>query len=1089
MQCSRCHAQNSDAARFCEECGARIAVGCPRCGEPITAGKKFCRACGATLPADPRTVSPDAYTPTYLAQKILSSKAALEGERKQVTVLFADLKGSLELLADRDPEDARRILDPVLEQMMEAVHRYEGTVNQVMGDGIMALFGAPVAHEDHAVRACYAAVRMQEEVKRHAAELERAYGIPIQIRVGLNSGRVVVRSIGNDLRMDYTAVGETTHLAARMEQMAQPGTILATDDVRRLAEGCVRTRRVGPVEIKGLHRSIDVHEVLAARPATARLHAAVHRGLSPLVGRNAEIDIMRGALERMRGGHGEVVMLVGEAGIGKSRLLYEFRQVVGEEPTTYLEGRCLPYGTTVPFLPLIDMLRADCRLTESDSPAAISDKVRRRLRRLGVEAESGAPYLLHLVGIEDEEKRLEELTPEMLNAGILDALWQMASHGSRRRPLVLAFDDLHWIDRASEAYLATVIDRLPTAAILLLLTHRPGYRQPWMDKSYVTRIALRPLSVRDGMTIVQSVVAAEDIAQPLREMIVRKADGNPFFLEEMGRALDANRTALTVPDTIQGVLMARIDRLREDPKRLLQVASVLGREFSARLLEAVWGDPVSLAAHIDDLTRLEFLDEQGTEGGAVYAFRHSLIQEVAYDSLPIARRQALHAAVGEALEMLYAGRLQEAADRLAHHYARSTNAEKAVHYLRTLAQTSARAFAHAEAVAAAQAALAHVDALPVEARDPARAELAVLEAFSLFLLGRFPEALRVLLQHRECVERHGERARRGDYYFLLANTYTFLGELDEAIENARRSFEAAAASGDEATMGRALYVLSVASYSCGEPERGVEYAREALARLAPTGSEHGIGYAYWALSINEFLRGHFAEAREACSRARMIGARVGDPRLEKSSAWTLGVIEASIGEWAAGVQACKQGLDESPNPLNTALGSGFLGYAYLEGDQPGLAIPVLETAVASMSHFHLRQNHGWFLALLADGYRRIGDLPKASRLASEALEIAGRARFPFGVGWAQRVLGLVARDRGALADARAYFAAALTSFSAMRARFETARTHLELATVARLDGQPEPLEEHMGQAAAIFAELGLATYPSRAAAVASGDAR
>jgi tetratricopeptide (TPR) repeat protein len=534
--------------------------------------------------------------------------------------------------------------------------------------------------------------------------------------------------------------------------------------------------------------------------------------------------------------------------------------------------------------------------------------------------------------------------------------------------------------------------------------------------------------------------------------------------------------------------MARIDRLREDPKRLLQVASVLGREFSARLLETVWGDAASLGVHIDDLTRLEFLDEQGAEGGTVYAFRHSLIQEVAYDSLPIARRQALHAAVGEALETLYAGRLQEAGDRLAHHYARSTDAPKAVHYLRMLAQTSARAFAHVEAVAAAQAALAHVDALPVEGRDRVRVDLAMLEAFSLFLLGRFPEALRVLLQHRECVERLGDPARRGEFYFLLANTYTFLGELDDAMDSARRSFEAATERGDEATMGRALYVLSVASYSCGEPERGVEQARDALAHLAPSGNERWVGYAYWALAINQILRGRFSEAREACSRSRTIGAALGDPRLEKSSAWTCGFIDASVGDWAAGVEACKQGLDGSPNPLNTALGSGFLGYAYLEGDQPGLAIPVLETAVASMSHFQLRQNHGWFLALLADGYRRIGDLQKAWRLASEALEIAGRARFPFGVGWAQRVLGRIARDRRSLSDARAYFDAALMSFSAMRARFETARTHLDLAAVARLEGQSPVIDEHMGHAAAMFAELGLATYPARAAGGTGGDA-
>src|SRR5215469_4111407 len=326
MRCSRCATENRDGVRFCEECGARFTQTCASCGADVVPDKRFCGACGSPVSGQPaeRFASPERYTPSRLAEKILSSKSSLEGERKHVTVLFADLKGSMELLADRDPEEARTLVDPVLQQMIEAVHRYEGTVNQVMGDGIMALFGAPVAHEDHAVRACYAALRMQESARHYAEQVRRVAGTPVSIRVGLNSGEVVVRSISNDLRMDYTAVGQTTHLAARMEQAALPGSILLTASTLRLAEGYIKVTRLGPIAIKGLKDPVEVYDLTGAGPAGSRLQAAATRGLTRFVGREAELERLWQATDRAAAGHGEVVALVGEAGVGKSRLYLEF---------------------------------------------------------------------------------------------------------------------------------------------------------------------------------------------------------------------------------------------------------------------------------------------------------------------------------------------------------------------------------------------------------------------------------------------------------------------------------------------------------------------------------------------------------------------------------------------------------------------------------------------------------------------------------------------------------------------------------------------------------------------------------------------
>src|SRR5215469_8995533 len=371
MQCPRCQQENPPEALFCNSCEAGLEVTCPACRHSNPPGSRFCNRCGASLeatltPAAPRFASAESYIPKHLAEKILTSRAALEGERKYVTILFADLKGSMELLADRDPEEARKILDPVLAHMMDAVHRYEGTVNQVMGDGVMALFGAPIAHEDHAVRACYAALRMQESVNRYAEEARRAHGVTVQIRVGLNSGEVVVRAIGGDLRMDYTAVGETTHLAARMEQAARPGTVLIAPATMNLVEGFVAVKSLGPVRVKGRSEAVEVYEVSGIGPARTRLQAAARRGLTRFVGRDAEIEVLRRCLERAGAGPGQVVAIVGEAGVGKSRLVYEFTHSHRLQGWLVLEAASVSYGKATSYLPVIALLKAYFKIQDRD---------------------------------------------------------------------------------------------------------------------------------------------------------------------------------------------------------------------------------------------------------------------------------------------------------------------------------------------------------------------------------------------------------------------------------------------------------------------------------------------------------------------------------------------------------------------------------------------------------------------------------------------------------------------------------------------------------------------------------------------------
>jgi class 3 adenylate cyclase len=386
MICARCQTENPPQAKFCLECATPLAGRCANCGTPLPPAAKFCFECAHPTSSEQhqgaRFGSPDAYTPKHLAEKIRTSKAALEGERKLVTVLFADLKGSMELLADRDPEDARKLLDPVLEHMIEAVHRYEGTVNQVMGDGIMALFGAPLAHEDHAVRACYAALRMQQTVMRYGDEVQRSHGLPIQIRVGLNSGEVVVRSVANDLHVDYTAVGQTTHLAARMEQTAKAGSILATRDTVKLVEGYVRAQPIGAVNVKGLSKPIDAYEIVGAGPVRTRMQAIVRRGLTQFVGRDTELLTLGNSLERATAGNGQIVSVIGEPGVGKSRLLWEFTHSPRTRGWLILESAAVSYGQTTAYLPVVELVRAYFKIQDWDDGRQVREKITGKLLTL-----------------------------------------------------------------------------------------------------------------------------------------------------------------------------------------------------------------------------------------------------------------------------------------------------------------------------------------------------------------------------------------------------------------------------------------------------------------------------------------------------------------------------------------------------------------------------------------------------------------------------------------------------------------------------------------------------------------------------------
>ena len=670
MQCPRCQHDNPPQSSFCLECGSHVTLTCGACGADLPSGSRFCNHCGTTVhpsaAARPRFSSPEAYTPRHLAEKILTSRRALEGERKHVTVLFADLKGSMELLADRDPEEARRLLDPVLERMMEAVHHYEGTVNQVMGDGIMALFGAPVAHEDHAVRACYAALRMQESVNRYADEARRAHGVTVQIRVGLNSGEVVVRAIGSDLHMDYTAVGETTHLAARMEQAARPGTALIAPATLDLVEGLVAVTSLGPVAVKGRRLPVEAYELTGIGPARTRLQAAARRGFTPFVGRDAEIAGLHRSLEQAGAGHGQVVAIVGEAGVGKSRLHWEFTRSPHANGWLVLRGRSISYARGTPYLPVIELLKSYLRIQERDDARVVRERVADQLRTLDRTLEALLTPLLALFDVPVDDAAWNALDPPQRRQRIVDAVKRLLLRESEVQPVLLVFADLQWMDSESQAVLDAVIDSLPTARILLLISYRPEYQHGWGRKAYYTRLEIEPLPPASAEELLTGLLGQDGTLESLKRTLMERTGGNPFFLEESVQTLveskmlvgDRGAYRMTkapevwpIPATTQAIVAARIDRLPPEEKALLQAASVIGQDVPLALLRSIVDvSERNLRLALADLETAEFLYETSLFPDLEYTFKQTLTHEVAYASMLQDRRRALHARIMEALE-------------------------------------------------------------------------------------------------------------------------------------------------------------------------------------------------------------------------------------------------------------------------------------------------------------------------------------------------------------------------------------------------------------------------------------------------------
>ena len=1028
MACPRCQQENPTEAHFCMRCGAGLTLTCAKCNTALPTGAAFCFACGhpaAAVPTEQRFAAPDAYTPRHLAEKILTSKSALKGERKQVTVLFADLKGSMELLADRDPEEARKILDPMLELMMEAVHRYEGTVNQVMGDGIMALFGAPVAHEDHAMRACYAAVWMQEAIGRYAEELRRHQGFDAQIRVGINSGEVVVRSIGSDLHMDYTAVGQTTHLAARMEQLARPGTTLITANTLRLAEGFVDTTALGPVPLKGLTHAIEVYELVGARPMRSRLHVAAARGLTRFVGRDVELEQLLRALDRAAGGHGQLVAIIGEPGVGKSRLFYEFVHSHRVQGFFVLESSSVSYGKVTAYLPVIDLLKTYFHIADRDEARTIRTKVRGRLLTLDEALQDTIPALLTLLDALPSEDPFRSLDPSQRRQRILDAVKRLLLRESQVRPVLVIFENLHWIDSETQVLLNSLVESLPRARLLVLVNYREEFQHGWGSKTYYTQLRLNPLRHESAEELLQTLLGDDETVQSLPRLLIDRTEGNPFFLEESVRALVETQvlvgergayrqvrplSTIEVPATVQAVLAARIDRLPSEEKRLLQTAAVVGTKFPFPLLLTVAGRPeAELRQGLTYLQASEFLYETHLFPELEYAFKHALTYQVAYESLLQERRRELHTRIMEALEALSGERLNQQVERLAHHALRGEVWDKALLYLQQAGDKAAAQSAHIEAIGHVTSALELLKRLP-DGHPRISQELALQTTLGSELMATkgyaAPEVEHAYARARELCRQVEETPALFRVLMGLHTFYRQRAELHTSSEIGEQLLTLAQRVQDPELLLAAHQALGTTLYFLGEFGQARAYLAQGVAlsdsrhhrsRAILYGQDPGV-VCLSTLARTLWALGYPDDALKRLHESLALASRLAHPFSLAFAEYFAAVVYQYRQEWRETQEHAEVLMSLSTEQgfvQRLAQGRILLGWSLVEQGRGAEGIALLRQNVAAYGATGADLGRSSYLALLAEAYGKGGQAEEGLAVLAEALVAVSDHRICF----------------------------------------------------------------------------------------------
>ena len=1129
MRCPNEH-ENPAGAKFCNECGAKLPVGCPGCGAAITPTAKFCSECGAALtpaaapaappaaPAPPpvetpreapasldaKFASPESYTPRHLADKILTSKSALEGERKRVTVMFVDVCGFTTISEQLDPEDVHAIMDRAFEIMLEAVHRYEGSINQFLGDGIMALFGAPIAHEDHPHRGLSASLAIREGLKPLQEDVRRTHGVDFRVRMGLNTGLVVVGAIGRDLRMDYTAVGDTTNLTARLMSLAQPGQIVVSRRTQHLRERFFRWEDLGEFQVKGKSEPVQAYALIDDVHGQTRLEVSRERGLTPLIGREREVASLVETYRRAAAGHGTVALISGEPGVGKSRLLYEFLRAIETEGGLALESSCVAYGRAMPYRPILELVRSYLGLVDEMTKDEIRRRAEKGLLEVGVEGDEPAAILAHALGAPAPADLLGRLGAQ-IKERTFAVLRDLLTRASDTAPLALVVENVHWIDTTSEEFLAYLAREVSGHRIVLLLTTRPGATTSALADRAEPKLVLEGLRPDDQQRMVTSLVpAAERVSAELLAMLVEKSAGNPLYVEEILRQLQETdglevvdgeatlgRGAVTVPATIHDIIAARIDRVADELKRTMQGAAVIGRRFGVSLLSRVLDVPgESITERLRELHQQDFIFPAAEDPELMYSFKHALTQDVVYASVLERRRREYHGAAGRGLEELYPTRVHDVVELVAYHFRLAQVWDKAAGYLRQAALKAQAISAHREALSSLEGALEALRHLP-EAPETRAQEIDVRLDLrgSLYPLGEFEKMVTYLREAEAMATEISDAHRLGLVSIHLAEYCRQTGRFVEARAMGEQALAMAEQLQDVPLRLYAGHYLGLACHALGDYGRAAELLRAVVQTPATewragafggTVSGSGTWEAFQAVNLGWLARslaerGEFDEAMDAGRRAVALGEGLGSPYIVTVAYIGLGYVSLVRGDRDAAItvleRACQLGRDAKLTLLYPQAGR-LLGSAYLDAGRVDEAVALVQAAADEVESRRLLMQHAAVLNVLAQAYLRVDRVDEASTTALRALKLAREGGQRGDEALALHVLGdAAAGGSSEIAGAEPYYLAAIELAGRLEMRPLLARSQLALGRLYLRAGDRDRAQEHLLAATRLFVAL------------------